>query len=243
MLLSILIPVYNEEKTIAKLLKKVVETKLPKIIKKEIVLVDDGSIDKTVQIIQKELKEHKKNKQIKFIFTKHQENRGKGAAIRSAINYATGDILVVQDADLEYDPNDYVKLLEPIITKNAVVVYGTRLKNYPLKLWGGNKTVLPSHWIANKVLTAFTNLLYISDLTDMETCFKMFKKDVLTRFSLKANKFDIEPEITAKILKAGIKIYEVEIKTNPRTHREGKKIKWHDGVFAVFALIKYRFLD
>lgn len=241
MLFSILIPVYNEEKTIAKILSKVVASPLPKGVRKEVIIVDDGSADRTLSILESELRKHKQKNGIDFRVIKHPHNSGKGAAIRTAISHAKGDVQIIQDADLEYDPQDYQILLEPILNKKTKVVYGTRLKNYPLRLWGENKTVLPSHWVANKALTHLTNLLYGSRLTDMETCFKLFSKDVIEDFKLEANKFDFEPEITAKILLGGYSIHEVPIKTTPRTHKEGKKIKWHDGIAAVWTLFKYRF--
>lgn len=241
MLLSVLIPVYNEEKTISQLLKKVIDVQLPKKIIKEIVIVDDGSTDRTVKVVENVLKKQKEISKVRFVVKNHLKNRGKGAAIRSAINHASGDVLVIQDADLEYDPNDYIRLMEPILKEEAKVVFGTRLKNYPLKLWGENKTVLPSHWVANKVLTGLTNILYGTQITDMETCYKMFKKEVINGIKLTSNRFDIEPEITSKILLSGHKIHEVEIKTTPRTHKEGKKIKWTDGIAAVWTLFKFRF--
>jgi dolichol-phosphate mannosyltransferase len=246
MLLSILIPVYNEEKTVSRILKKVVESKLPKNVKKEIVIVDDGSVDKTIKILEKEIKKYDQsfssnvNLNLKFILHKHEKNKGKGAAIRSALDKATGEAFIIQDADLEYDPDDYKKLLEPVLNKKAKVVFGTRLKDYPLRLWGENKTVLPTHWIANKVLTGMANFLYGSNISDMETCYKLFVREVVEGFRLTSNKFDIEPELTAKILLAGYMIHEVPIKTTPRTHEEGKKIKWTDGVAAVWTLLKHR---
>lgn len=242
MLLSILIPVYNEEKTIKKLFEKVSQVKLPTGVRKELVIVNDGSTDKTRKILQAILKESTGQKNTIILFH-HGKNRGKGAAIRTALSLANGDYLIVQDADLEYDPEDFNRLLEPVLKNKAKVVFGTRLKNYPLKLWGENKTVLPSHWVANKVLTSLTNLIYGSNLSDMETCYKLFKSDAIQGLTLRADKFDFEPEITAKLLKRGYKIQEVEIKTTPRTHNEGKKIKWHDGIAAVWALLKYRFVD
>jgi glycosyltransferase involved in cell wall biosynthesis len=231
--LSIIIPVFNEEKTISELLDQVIGVKLPKGINKEIIVVNDGSTDQTVAIL-----ESYKNK-IKFIH--HTKNKGKGAAVRTGFVKARGDFLLIQDADLEYNPQDYSKLLEPLIQKIAKVVYGTRLVDYPLRLWGANKTPLPLHWISNKFLTKLTNLLYRSNLTDMETCYKLMTKEVLKAIDLKANKFDIEPEITAKILLSGHVIHEVPIKVKPRTKSEGKKIGWKDGIHAIWAIMKYRY--
>ncbi len=234
MKLSIIIPVYNEEQTIRLILDKVNQVRLPDSIKKEVIVVDDGSKDNSKFIIQ--------NLRINgLIKIYHKKNLGKGAAIRSGLNSATGDLVIIQDADLEYNPADYERLLRPILTDKAEVVYGSRLINYPLKLWGRNKTVLPLHLIANKGLTGFTNFLYGSNLTDMETCYKLFKKEVLQKISLKSNRFEFEPEITVKILKLKIPIVEIPINVKPRTYEEGKKIGLLDGFLAIWILIKYKF--
>ncbi len=236
MKLSIIIPLYNEEKTINKLLSKVVLAKVPKSIKKEIIVINDGSIDNSkLKIKSLKLRGAKK------IY--HENNLGKGAAIRSGLRIAKGDYVIIQDADLEYDPNDYSKLLWPIIHNKALVVYGTRLINYPLRFWGKDKTVLPSHLLANKFLTFLTNLLYGSELTDMETGYKLIDANILKKIKFKSNRFDFEPEITAKILKLKIPIVEVPIDVKPRTYKEGKKISWKDGLIAIWTLIKYRIVD
>lgn len=235
MKLSIIVPVYNEAKTIEEILKLVKAVKLPADLKKEIIVVDDASSDKTPQIL------NEFGETIKIV--RHNQNLGKGAAVRTGIQNATGDVFIIQDADLEYDPKDYQKLLDPILKNKSEVVYGTRLKNYPLKFWGKHKTVLPSHLIANKFLTMLTNILYGSNLTDMETCYKVFTKRVINSIKLKSNRFDIEPELTAKILKEGFKIMEIPIITHPRTYNEGKKIEMRDGIIAIWTLIKYRFLN
>ena len=234
MILSIIIPVFNEEKTIDILLKKVLKVNLPAFIKKEIILVDDGSLAKS------KIKIRKFNN-IKKIF--HKKNLGKGAAIKSGLKVATGDYIIIQDADLEYNPEDYPKMLDPIMTGKSKVVFGTRLTDYPLRLWGKKKTVMPFNLIANKLLTSLTNLLYGSKLTDMETCYKLIKASIFKKINIRSQKFDFEPEITAKILKLKIRIIEIPIKVKPRTYEEGKKIKWTDGLFAIWALIKYRFID
>ncbi|MBI4036889.1 glycosyltransferase family 2 protein [Candidatus Daviesbacteria bacterium] len=234
MKLSIIIPVYNEEGTIAEIVKRVKEVKLPKMIGREIVVVDDASYDKSFKILQKISK-------IKLY--KHAKNKGKGAAVRTGLKNAKGDIILIQDADLEYLPKDYPRLIRPILDGTAEVVYGTRLKNYQIKLTGTNHTPFFSHYLGNKFLTLITNLLYGNGLTDMETCYKVFTKKVAKSLKLKANRFEFEPEITAKILKAGHKIYEVPIKVKPRGYNEGKKITWKDGFIAVWTLIKYRFRD
>lgn len=234
MKLSIIIPVYNEEKTVAQILRQVMDIDLGEKIEKEIIVVDDGSFDTTAQILK-----HPDFKKLKVI--RHKNNLGKGAAVRTGFKVSTGELLIIQDADLEYNPEDFTRLIEPIIDNGAKVVYGTRLKNYEVKLWGKDKTPLLSHWFGNKLLTFLTNLLYRSNLTDMETCYKLFTKEALKDLKLKSNRFEIEPEITAKVLKRGYKIVEVPIKVTPRSHKEGKKIHSRDGIIAVITLIKYRF--
>lgn len=235
MKLSIIIPVYNEEKTISQILYMIKKAKLPKGLQREIIVVDDGSSDLTSKILEQQ------KASIKYL--RHNNNMGKGAAIRTGLERATGEIFIIQDADLEYNPQDYQRLIDPILEKKAKVVFGTRLKNYPLKFWGKNKTVLPTHLIANRLLTTLTNILYGSKLTDMETCYKVFTKEVISNIVLKAHRFDFEPELTAKILKKGIKIYEVPIVTHPRTYAQGKKIGIWDGLVAVWTLFKYRFIN
>jgi glycosyltransferase involved in cell wall biosynthesis len=242
MKLSVIIPVYNEQATVAGLLERVKRVK----INKEIVVVNDGSSDNTAKILS----------EIKGIkLYSHKGNRGKGAAVRTGFSKVTGDIVIIQDADLEYDPNDYLRLIKPILESKAKVVYGTRLKNYPLILFGKKRTPLPFHLIANKSLTLITNILYGSNLTDMETCYKVFKREVIQSparnarlgvaggIKLKSSGFEIEPEITAKILKKGYKIVEVPISVKPRGYDEGKKISWVDGVKAIYYLIYFRFID
>lgn len=232
MKLSIIIPVYNEERTIRQLLNKVIQVRLPNSINKEVIVVSDGSTDNTDRILSA-------IRNIKFL--RHEKNIGKGAAAQTGLKNATGDLIIIQDADLEYDPSYYRLLLEPILKKDAQVVYGSRLVNYPFNLWGKNKTVLPTHLIANKFLTLLTNLLYGSKLTDMETGYKLIKREVLLKIPLVSNGFEIEPEITAKILKLKIPIMEVPIKVIPRTYEEGKKIGFKDGLIAIWTLIKHRF--
>ncbi|MCL5069540.1 MAG: glycosyltransferase family 2 protein [Actinobacteria bacterium] len=234
MILSVIIPVFNEEKTVDELLRKVTLVKLPPGFQKEIIVVDDGSTDKSRLVIQ-----NSKLKGIKKIF--HEKNAGKGAAIKSGLKAAGGDFIIIQDADLEYNPEDYAKLLQPLLDKKAKVVYGTRLLNYPLKFWGPNKTVLPIHLLANHFLTFLVNLLYGSHLTDMETCYKVFAIEVLSKLDLVSDRFEIEPEITIKTIKLGYDIFEVPIIIKPRGYEEGKKISFSDGVQAVLTILHYRF--
>lgn len=233
-LLSVIIPVYNEEPTIREILKRVKNVKLKNRLKKEIIVVDDKSKDGSLKILRN-------IKGIKLF--SHKVNCGKGAAVRTGISHAKGDIFLIQDADLEYDPKDYNKLILPILNGGTKVVYGTRLKNYPLKLFGSHKTPLFMHYFGNKFLTLVTNFLYGEELTDMETCYKVFTKEVIDGVRINSNRFEFEPEITAKILKRGYKIHEVPIKVKPRGYEDGKKITWRDGFSAVYTLLKYRFMD
>ena len=234
MKISVLIPLYNEEKTISEIIRRVKKVKLRKDFLKEIVVVNDASLDKTSEKLQN----------IKgIIVLNHKKNLGKGAAITTGFKKASGDIILIQDADLEYDPEDYTRLIRPIVDGFTDVVYGSRLKNYPLRIRGTRKTPLITHYLGNKFLSLVTRMLYRTDLSDMETCYKVFKKGVVKDLKLRANRFDFEPEITAKILKNGYKIYEIPIKVKPRGYDEGKKITWKDGFIAVWTLIKYRFIN
>ena len=231
MKLSIIIPVYNEKDTILDIINRVNNINLPGI-KKEIIIVDDFSEDGTKDIL-------KNLDGYKIIF--HKNNLGKGSAIRTGLNHITGDIVIIQDADMEYNPDEYSKLLKPVLEKRAKVVYGSRYKS----LEQSNRKLLIIHYLGNKFLTFITNLIYNAHLTDMETCYKLLTKEVIEniKLSLKAKRFDFEPEITAKILKKGYKIYEVPISYNPRNFSEGKKINWKDGFIALWILLKYRFFD
>ena len=234
MKLSIIIPVYNEKDTVAKIIAKVKGVKLPRELEREIIVVDDGSSDESFKILEK-------INGIKLF--QHIKNKGKGAAIRTGLGIATGEIVLIQDADLEYDPNDYSRLISPILEGKTKVVYGTRLKTLPLVFRGKRRTPFVSHYLGNSFLSFVTNLLYGASLTDMETCYKVFKREVVGKMRLNSDRFEIEPEITAKILKAGHKILEIPIKTKPRGYDEGKKITWIDGFGAVWSLFKYKFVE
>ncbi len=224
MKLSVIMPVYNEKETVREIIRRVMDLSVDK----ELVIVDDGSTDGTRDML-KEIKDP----DIKVLF--HEKNRGKGAAIRTGLREVTGELTVIQDADLEYDPRDYLVLLEPILSGEAEVVYGSRFR-------GEHSDFSSLHWWGNKFLTLTTNLLYRSHLSDMETCYKLFKTDVFRSIRFHADRFNFEPEITAKLLRRRVKIVEVPISYTGRKFAEGKKITWKDGFSALWALIKYRFL-
>lgn len=237
MKISIIIPAYNEEKTVAAVLGKLQKLNLHKL-DKEIIVIDDGSIDSTKSEV---LISKSKIPNLKLI--QHDKNMGKGAAVQTGIKNSTGEILVIQDADFEYDPDDIPNLIEPILKGKAKVVYGTRLKTKPI-FFGKNKTPLLLHFFGNKFLSLVTSVLYGSAVSDMETGYKVFRRDVLRGIRLKARSFDFEPEVTAKILRKGIRIHEVNIKTTPRGYEEGKKITvLKDGPKALWTLLKYRIIQ
>lgn len=230
--LSIIIPAYNEVNTIVNVIANVKQTHLPSI-DKEIIVIDDGSQDGTLQ---------KLRDLTGIVILSHQNNRGKGAAIRTGINNATGDIIIIQDADMEYDPAEYPILLKPILENKTKVVFGSRFMpgaSIQLSKYRGNKI----YYLGNLFLSFFVGLLYGKKIIDMETCYKVFRREVVDGITLKADRFDFEPEITAKILKKGYNILEIPITYRPRSVTEGKKINWKDGVKALFCLIKYRFVD
>ena len=227
MKLSVIIPIYNEVESIREIIKRVQGTKLAW----EIVLVDDGSIDGTRDL----LKEMDGKDNVRVVL--HEKNQGKGAAVRTGFSTARGEVLLIQDADLEYDPRDYPTLLKPLEEGIADVVYGSRF------LGGPRRVVMFWHMIANYLLTFMTNILYNTILSDMETGYKVFRKEVIEGMPLHAKRFDFEPEFTAKILKRKYRIFEVPISFNPRDYSQGKKIKLKDAFEAVWTLLKYRFVD
>jgi glycosyltransferase involved in cell wall biosynthesis len=225
--LSVIIPIFNEEKTIEEIIRRVQSTKLVD----EIVLVDDGSSDGTRAILAGY--EGKAGMRIAL----HERNQGKGAAIQTGLKLVTGDLVLIQDADLEYDPRDYAVLLEPINEGLADVVYGSRF------LGGARRPILFWNMVANKILTFTTNILYNNILTDMETGYKLFKREVVADMKIHAKGFEFEPEFTAKILKKHVRIYEVPIRFTPRFYEEGKKIRMRDAFIAMWTLLKYRFIN
>jgi glycosyltransferase involved in cell wall biosynthesis len=230
--LSIIIPAYNEEKTITRILNKVNDVVLINDIKKEIIVVNDCSKDNTEQVI---LDFIEANKETNIQYYKHSVNKGKGAALRTGIQNAKGDFIIIQDADLEYDPNEFNILLKPILDGFADAVYGSRFM-------GGNPHRVLFYWhsIGNRWLTSLSNMFTNLNLTDMETCYKMVRCEIMQSIELKENRFGFEPEVTAKLSRIkGIRIYEVGISYYGRTYAEGKKISWKDGFRAIYCIIKY----
>jgi len=250
--LSIIIPVYNEKNTILKILQRIKEVDLGDI-EKEIVIIDDYSIDGTREILKEFTEKHgyqqksaenypsnsvdiSDNQSLILKVIYHNENLGKGSAIRTGIKYITGDIVLIQDADLEYDPQDYQKLIQPILDGEYKVVYGSRNL-------GNNKKSGFVYYIGGRFLSTLANLLYGTNITDEPTCYKVFKADVLKNLDLKCGRFEFCPEVTAKVARQGIKIHELPISYQPRSVKEGKKIKFKDAVQAAWTLIKYKFKD
>jgi len=227
--LSIVVPVYNERNTLVEIVRRMRGVELPDSIEREIIVVDDGSDDGTRDVL-KQLGDST----VRVIL--HEINKGKGAAVRTGFAHATGEYVLVQDADLEYDPEDWPRLLSPVLRGRARVVYGSRFT-------GERRNMMFLHWIGNRFLSLVTNVLYNTTLSDMETCYKLVDRNLLNELTLSADHFEIEPEITAKILKRGVRIYEVPISYAGREIDEGKKITWHDGFAALWTLVKYRFKD
>jgi dolichol-phosphate mannosyltransferase len=236
--LSIIIPVFNEEKTILEMLKRVISVKIPEV-EKQIIVVNDGSTDTTASVIS-----NFKFQISNFKLLSNNKNQGKGAAVRTGIENAIGDYIIIQDADLEYDPKDIEKLIKPILKGKSKVVYGTRLKRLPSFSREERTPQFLLHYLGNKFLSLLTSILYGQWITDMETCYKVFPKSALDNIKLNSKRFDFEPEITAKILKKGLKILEVPITTTPRGYDQGKKLNtFRDGSIALWTLLKYRFVN
>jgi len=231
--LSIVIPVYNEAATLKTCVERVLAAEAP--LAKDILIINDGSIDNTAAVIETLLAEHP-DAPIRIIT--HVNNQGKGAALRSAFSETRGDIVLIQDADLEYNPVDYPRLLKPILDGRADVVYGSRFVGSEEK-----RVLFYWHSVGNKLLTTLSNMCTNINLTDMETCYKAFRREVLQRITIKSNRFGVEPELTAKIAKAGWRIYEVGISYSGRTYTEGKKITWKDGLAALITIIRFRLFD
>jgi glycosyltransferase involved in cell wall biosynthesis len=223
--LTVIMPVYNERSTVAEVVRRMRAVELPLTL--QVIVVDDGSSDGSDKVLRA-----LEDSTVRVI--RHERNQGKGAAVRTGLAEVRGDLLLIQDADLEYDPQDWPKLLDPIMKGKARVVYGSRFT-------GERKNMLPLHWFGNRLLALITNLLYSSTLSDMETCYKLFDTQVLEGITIVSNRFDFEPEITAKVLRRGHRIYEVPISYAGREPDEGKKITWLDGFGALKALIKFRF--
>jgi glycosyltransferase involved in cell wall biosynthesis len=224
-LLSVIVPVFNERATVAEVIRRIRAVELP--VDVEVIVVDDGSSDGTDKVLTA-----LGDSTVRVI--NHTVNKGKGAAIRTGMEAVKGDLVLVQDADLEYDPNDWSRLLDPILRGKSQVVYGSRFT-------GERKNMMPLHWMGNRFLSLVTNVLYSSTLSDMETCYKLFDRRVLEGITIESDRFDFEPEITAKVLRRGYRIYEVPISYAGREVDEGKKITWRDGLGALKALIKFRF--
>ena len=225
-LLSVVMPAYNEQETIEEMIRRVLAVPL----RIELIVVEDGSKDRTREILSR------LHEELDFKLVLQPQNRGKGAALRRGFEEVTGDIVVIQDADLEYSPEEFPELIDLIVQGRADVVYGSRFL-------GRHRVFLFTHYAGNKLLTFITNVLYNTILSDMETCYKVMRTEVLRSFKLESNGFGIEPELTAKIFKRGYRVYEVPITYDGRGYDEGKKITWRDGVVALWVLIKYRFTE
>ncbi len=223
--LSVIVPVFNERSTVGEIIRRMRAVELPVVL--QIIVVDDGSSDGSDKVLGA-----LEDSTVRVLT--HKQNQGKGAAIRTGMAAATGDLVLIQDADLEYDPDDWPRLLDPVLKGKARVVYGSRFT-------GERKNMLPLHWLGNRALSLVTNILYRSTLSDMETCYKLFDADAIEGITVRSNRFDFEPEITAKVLRRGLRIYEVPISYAGREVDEGKKITWRDGVGALLALVRYRF--
>jgi len=224
--LSVIVPVFNERNTVAEILRRIRAVDLP--VQLEVVVVDDGSTDGTDKVLSV-----LQDSTVRVLT--HRSNRGKGAAVRTGINTARGQLVLIQDADLEYDPDDWPRLLDPVMKGKAQVVFGSRFT-------GERRAMRPTQWLGNRLLTLTANVLYRSTLSDMETCYKLFDRKVLDSITIESDGFDFEPEITAKVLRRGYRIYEVPVSYTGRDASEGTKFEWRDGVRALTTLVRYRFV-
>ena len=231
--LSIVIPIYNEQATLAECVRRVLAVELP--LERELILVDDASTDGTQSVIQQIQQQHS-DMPIKVLI--HEKNLGKGMALRSGFAQTTGDIVLIQDADLEYDPQDYGRLLRPILDERADVVYGSRFVGSEEK-----RVLYYWHYVGNRSLTMLSNMCTNLNLTDMETCYKVMRREVVEKLDIKSKRFGVEPEMTAKIAKGKWRVYEVGISYSGRTYAEGKKITWRDGVNALVTILRFRFFN
>ncbi len=229
--LSIVIPVYNEKETVAQCVQRVLAAEVG--LEKELIFVDDASVDGSGAILEGICRE---NPGVPMKILTHTVNQGKGASLRDGFKAATGDIVLIQDADLEYSPSDYPRLLKPILDGRADVVFGSRFIGSEEK-----RVLFYWHYVGNKVITTLSNMCTNLNLTDMETCYKVFRREVVERMEIRSNRFGVEPEMTAKVARAGWRIYEVGISYSGRTYAEGKKITWRDGIRALGTIIRYRF--
>jgi len=225
--LSVIVPVYNERNTVVEVIRRMRAVELPDGIEREIIVIDDGSTDGTRDVLRQ-----LGDSTVRILL--HETNRGKGASVRTGLALATGDYVLIQDADLEYDPDDWPRLLNPVLKGKAQVVYGSRFT-------GERRNLLFWHWVGNRFLSLVTNVLYNTTLSDMETCYKLFDRQVLDGITIRSDRFEFEPEITAKVLRRGYHIYEVPISYSGRDRDEGKKITWTDGFAALATLVRYRF--
>ena len=223
-ILSVIVPVYNERNTVAEILRRIRAVEVP--LQVEVIVVDDGSTDGTDKVLAA-----LEDSTVRVV--SHDVNRGKGAAVRTGIETARGQLVLIQDADLEYDPDDWPRLLDPVIKGKAKVVYGSRFT-------GERRAMRPTQWLGNRLLTLAANLLYRSTLSDMETCYKLFDRRVLDDIHIDSDGFDFEPEVTAKVLRRGHRIYEVPVSYTGREPSEGTKFEWRDGVRALATLVRYR---
>ncbi len=229
MKISVVIPVFNERAFIAEIVRRVQSVRLDGL-EREVIIVDDCSVDGTRDVLR-----DLSLPGVQVLF--HERNRGKGAALRTGFDRATGDVVIIQDADLEYNPEEYSTLLKPILDGHADVVYGSRF------LGGPHRVHLFWHMVGNRILTLLSNMMSNMNLTDMETCYKVFRREVLAGMRLRSERFGFEPEFTQKVARAGWRVYEVPISYHGRDYSEGKKIGWRDGVSAIYTIIKYRFID